>query len=82
MIRLLRLYDVLAATGYAKSTLYALIAQGLWPKPVKINRSSTWPDYESDAVCAAHIASKADEEIRQLVKELEAARTADKEVCQ
>jgi len=83
MIRLLRTAAVIAANGCAKSTLYALIAQGLWTKPVKLSKhASAWPDYESDALNAARIAGKSKEEIRALVKELHAARTADREVNQ
>lgn len=83
MIRLLRFPAVIASNGDAKSTFYARIAQGLWTKPVKLSKhASDWPEHECDTLNAARIAGKSDDEIRALVKELHAARTADKAVRQ
>ncbi|MDO5675599.1 MAG: AlpA family transcriptional regulator [bacterium] len=43
--RLLRRPEVLSRTGMANSTLYAAMAQGRFPKPVKIGaRSVAWPE--------------------------------------
>ena len=61
--------------GYSRSTLYLRISQGLWTHPVKIGpRAVGWPDHEVTALNFARIAGKSDEEIRALVKRLEAAR--------
>jgi len=80
MLKILRLPAVTAANGDAKSTLYARIGQGLWPRPIKLGKhASGWPEHECDAINAARIAGKSDEEIRALVKELEAARTPENE---
>lgn len=77
--KLQRIADVIAARGCAKSTHYADIANGLWTKPVKLGKhASAWPEHENDTQIAARIAGKSDDEIRALVKELQAARTADK----
>ena len=73
--KLARKPRVLDATGYSNSTLYLKIAEGTFTPGVKLGlRSVAWPEYEVDAINAARIAGKSDEEIRALVKELVAAR--------
>jgi prophage regulatory protein len=53
------------------------IPAGLFPPPVKIGRrASAWPRSETEAVNAARIAGKGEDEIRALVSKLEAARKA------
>ena len=72
---ILRLPSVKAETGIARSTLYLRISQGLWPEPVQIGaRSVGWPAREVAALNAARIAGRSDNEIRQLVRDLVAAR--------
>ena len=72
---ILRRRSVELQSGYSRSTLYLRISQGLWTRPVKIGpRAVGWPDHEVTAVNFARIAGKSDEEIRALVKRLEAAR--------
>ncbi|NBC33920.1 MAG: AlpA family phage regulatory protein [Alphaproteobacteria bacterium] len=45
--RLLRQQQVTEITGYPRSTIYALISQGKFPRPVKIGaRAVAWPEYE------------------------------------
>ncbi|MCZ7643142.1 MAG: AlpA family transcriptional regulator [Pseudorhodoplanes sp.] len=46
--KFLRLAAVMAATGLGRSTLYRLIAQGDFPRPVKIlgPRCCAWPESE------------------------------------
>lgn len=47
MEKLLRLPDVLARTGLSRSAVYAQIAAGDFPKPVKItHRNAAWPESE------------------------------------
>ena len=75
--KLLALPAVSAARrNEAKSTTYLRIKQGLLTPPVKLGRSSAWPEAEIEAINAAIIKGACDEEIRALVKELLAARTA------
>lgn len=75
--KILRLPILLDRIGHSRSTLYQRIADGLWTHPVSIGlRAVGWPDFEVSALIAARIASKSDAEIRTLVVELEAARTA------
>ena len=63
------------ATGDSRSTIYRKIKQGLFTKPVQIGGERVaWPANEVTAINQARIAGKTDEEIKQLVIELEAAR--------
>jgi prophage regulatory protein len=72
---ILRAKQAQAAIGLPKSSLYAQIGSGLFPRPVALSsRAVGWPAYEVASVIAARIAGKTDEEIRALVLRLEAAR--------
>jgi prophage regulatory protein len=72
---IVRFPAVKAATGLAKSTIYLRINEGLLPKPINLGRRLVgWPESEIAAVNAARIAGQTDEEIRELVKRLEADR--------
>ena len=65
------------ATGDSRSTLYRKIQAGLFTKPVQIGGERVaWPANEVAAINQARIAGKSEEEIKQLVVELEAARVA------
>ena len=72
---ILRLPAVRAESGVSRSTIYLRISQGLWPKQVSLGpRCVGWPATEVEALNAARIAGKPDQEIRALVVKLEAAR--------
>jgi prophage regulatory protein len=72
---LLRLPAVKAQSGYSRSTIYLRMSQGLWTKPVSLGaRAVAWPAGDVDALNAARIAGKTDEQIRALVLRLEASR--------
>lgn len=74
---ILRLPQVRDATGLGRSTIYALVADRRLTSPVKLSeRAVGWPQCEISAINAARIAGRTDEEIRQLVAKLEAARKA------
>jgi prophage regulatory protein len=74
---ILRLPAVKSKSGHSRSTIYLRIAQGLWTKPVSLGgRSVGWPASEISVLLSARIAGKNDEEIRALVKKLEADRKA------
>jgi len=46
---LMRLPDVARRTGLPKSTIYALIARGAFPRPIKLSeRASAWRTDELD----------------------------------
>ncbi len=62
-------------TGYSRSTIYLKKSEGLFPSPVKIGANSVgWLEHEINAIIAARVAGKSDDEIKVLVSELEAAR--------
>lgn len=72
---ILRLPAVMSACGLSRSLLYVRITQGLWPKPVNLGgRAVGWPSGEVNAVIAARIAGKSNDEIRQLITALESGR--------
>ncbi|MDI1254123.1 AlpA family transcriptional regulator [Thermomonas sp.] len=58
-LRLLRLPEVKARTGYSRSEVYRRIAAGDFPAPVKLGeRASAWPEHEINAWCQARIAAR------------------------
>ena len=72
---ILRLPAVKTLTGLSRSTIYLRISEGTFPRPFSLGaRAVGWTDDEVDALNAARISGKTDEEIRNLVGELEAAR--------
>jgi len=72
---LLRLPEVIRLSGHSRSMLYALISQGLYPKPVKISeRAVAWISYEVAAINQARIAGKSNDELRTLVSQFLIAR--------
>lgn len=57
--KLLRLPAVKEATGLARSTIYALIAKGEFPRPIKLTpKLSAWDAAEIDAWIEARIAGR------------------------
>jgi prophage regulatory protein len=80
-ITIQRLPTVIQVTGKGRTTIYGDIADGLMTPPVNIGaRSVGWPSSEIDAINAARIAGKTDDEIRALVKQLVAKRKQAGEV--
>lgn len=72
---ILRIPAVKSESGLSRSTIYLRVSQGLWTKPVSLGaRAVGWPSDEVEAINTARIAGDTDDEIRVLVKELEAAR--------
>lgn len=67
--------DARAQFGIASSTFYEWITRGLMPPGIALGwRSVGWPAHELDAIAAARIAGKTEDEIRALVRDLIAAR--------
>ena len=62
--------------GYrSHASIYNLIRDGLWTKPVRLSaRAVGWPSEEITAICKARIAGKSDDEIRGLVDRLHSQR--------
>ena len=74
--KLTRIKEIKAQTKIPASTVYFHIREGLFPKPIKIGeRMSAWLQSEVDAIMNARIAGKSEDEIKELVKQLEAQRT-------
>ena len=72
---ILRLPAVKSESGLSRSTIYLRISERLWTKPVALGpRAVGWPSDEIEALNAARIAGKTDDEIRALAAKLEAAR--------
>jgi prophage regulatory protein len=75
MLRMLRLPEVLAATGLARSTFWRRVKEGSFVRPVHIGpRAVAWPAGEVEAINAARIAGQSDDGVRALVARLQAAR--------
>lgn len=75
-MKILRLPSVKAEMGHrSDASIYNAIRAGLFPVGVQIGqRARGWPDYEVEAINAARVAGKSDEEIRELVKSLHSKR--------
>lgn len=73
--RLLRRPEVEARYGRRRSAIYNDIQNGLFPPPIQFSsRCSAWPENEVDAVIGARIAGQSNDEVRELVRQLVAAR--------
>jgi prophage regulatory protein len=54
--KFLRLPAVESATGYRRSTIYRLIQQGKFPRPISLgSRASAWIEYEINEWCESRI---------------------------
>lgn len=74
-IEILRLKRLSERYGSPRSTTYRNMAKGVWPPPISLGgRAVGWLRREIDAVVAARIAGKSDDDIRALVTRLVAAR--------
>ena len=78
-IEILRKPEVLKTTGKTPSALDRDIADGFFPKSIRLSpdplrRAVGWPGHEVEAVVRALIAGSDANSIRQLVAELTAAR--------
>jgi prophage regulatory protein len=61
MEKLLRLPDVMAATGWSEPTIYRLMKHGRFPRPVKLiagGRAIGWPSSQIEAIVAERIAER------------------------
>jgi len=73
-----RFPSVLAGTGLSRSTIHRRIHEGLFPRPVSLGAKAVgWPAVEIDALNAARIAGKSDDEIRELVQRMHEARKSE-----
>lgn len=76
---ILRLPAVLQKRGRSRASHYGDIKEGLFTKPVLIGlRSVGWPANELAILNGARVAGATENEIRMIVKSLEAARKSNK----
>ncbi len=77
MVRFMRLPEARTSRGRSRSAHYSDIEDGTCTKPVALGaRSVGWPASEIEQLNAARLAGKSDDEIRELVRLLHAARKA------
>lgn len=57
-IKMLKLYEVIEKLGICRTNLYKLINKGSFPKPVKFDRRSRWPEHEVDEWLNEQIAQR------------------------
>ena len=75
--KLIRRKATLERRGVSSSTHGEDVSNELWTKPVKASKhSSSWPEYEVEALIAARIAGQSEEKIQRLVRALEQQRTS------
>lgn len=76
-MKIFRKPDVKAACGWrSDASVSSAVRDGLLTKPVHLGpRSVGWPDYEIQAVNAARIAGKSDDDIKALVIRLHGKRS-------
>jgi prophage regulatory protein len=73
--RLLRLPEVRTRTGKSRSSIYRGVADGTFPKQVKLGpRAVGWPDHEITAINQARLQGRSDDQIREIVVRLMRAR--------
>lgn len=72
---IVKLPVVLGARGVSRAKLYSDIQRGLWPRAVRLGgRNVGWPATEVRAINSAYIAGHNEQQIRSLVRQLEADR--------
>lgn len=73
---LLKMSTICDLRGSGRTSVYVDMAEGLWPPPIKLSkRCVRWVGSECVAVNQARIAGHSDDQIRELVKRLVAARS-------
>ena len=77
LLKLLKLDKVLIQTAVSRSTHYQNIKQGLMVPPISQGlQAVAYPEHEIQAIIAARIAGKSDDEIRTTVADLVKQRKA------
>jgi len=74
-VNMMRQQPAMAKTGEKRSTFNSKVNSGLITKPIFISpRIKVWPEHELEAINRAWLAGYNEDQIRDLVKELEADR--------
>ena len=78
--RMMRLKSITKNLVIPRSSLYAQIKDGVFPRPVPIgDRAVAWPQYEVEAIYFARIAGKSKDQMRSLVSSLHQQRESQAE---
>ena len=73
--RILRFPEVKKLSGLSRSTIYARVHEGLFPRPILLGRRMVgWRESEIAALNAARVRSETEDAIRALVERLERDR--------
>lgn len=76
-VQFYRMADIARIAGCSKAGVYLQIKDGVFPRQVQWGeRAVRWPANEVQAVWNARRAGKNADEVRELVRQLHAARTA------
>lgn len=68
--------EVLEKTTFGRSSLYAKVSKGLFPKPVKVgSRKIAWPQYEIDQMMNFYLSTTNEEDTKSFVTKIEKIRT-------
>ena len=63
-------------SGLSRTGLYRKLNEGRFPQPAKIGNLNYWGEHEVNEINRAVLAGKTDEEIKKIVRKIEAARVA------
>lgn len=67
--------QVAQRAAISRSTFYEQVTSRLWPKPIRLGgRAVGLPESEVTAILRARVAGYSDDELRELVRTIEAAR--------
>ena len=67
--------EVLRRKAIGRSTLYAEIQQGTFPKPIKLGkRKVAWPQHEVDQMMIFYLRSPSEQQVQDFVRDLESYR--------
>ena len=67
--------EVLRRKASGRSTLYAEIQRGVFPKPVKLGaRKVGWPQHEVDQMMLLYLRSPSEQQVQDFVRDLESYR--------
>jgi prophage regulatory protein len=76
--RLLPRPEVCTLMGRSSASLHGDMKRGTFVQPIRTGpNSARWPETEVAAIQQARIAGKSEDQIRELVTKLQAARTAE-----
>ena len=68
--------EVLEKTTFGRSSLYAKVSKGLFPKPIKVGgRKIAWPQSEVDQMMDFYLSTTNEEDTKSFVTKIEKIRT-------